>query len=216
MGTHPDEPKSAPPFPPHKGGGNIDTRHLKVGSSVLLPVFVRGALFSCGDPHAAQGDGEVCVAALECSMQASLRFTVHKRSIVTPRFVVAGPLTPRVDPGGFYGTMGIDTDLMQGARKAVLGMIELLGEEHGVSREDAYVLCSLVGDLKILRDRRRGGLERRLCAATIGFCQRRLALTTDHEPASPLLTGRRLRFTLTGYGAGPDHALARRTCAGAV
>ena len=150
MGTHPDEPKSAPPFPPHKGGGNIDTRHLKVRSSVLLPVFVRGAQFSCGDPHAAQGDGEVCVAALECSMQATLRFTVHKRSIVTPRFVVAGPLTPRVDPGGFYGTMGIDTDLMQGARKAVLGMIELLGEEHGVSREDAYVLCSLVGDLKIL------------------------------------------------------------------
>jgi acetamidase/formamidase len=150
MGTHPDDPATAPPFPPHKGGGNVDTRHLKVGSSLFLPVFLRGGLFSCGDPHAAQGDGEVCVAAIECPMKASLRFTVHKRSVGAPRFVVPGPLTPRVDEGGFYGTMGIDPDLMQGARKALRGMIALLGEDHGLSREDAYILCSIAGDLKVL------------------------------------------------------------------
>jgi acetamidase/formamidase len=150
LGTHPDQPQTAPPFPPHKGGGNVDTRHLKVGSSVFLPVFVPGALFSCGDPHAAQGDGEVCVSAIECPMRASLRLTLHQRSIATPRFVVPGPLTPRVDAGGFYGSMGLASDLMEGAKTAVRGMIDFVVEEHGLSREDAYVLCSIAGDLKIL------------------------------------------------------------------
>jgi acetamidase/formamidase len=115
-----------------------------------LPVFVPGALFSCGDPHAAQGDGEVCVSAIECPMRASLRLTLHKRSISTPRFVVPGPWTPRVDAGGFYGSMGLDSDLMEGAKTAVRGMIDFVVEEHGLSREDAYILCSVAGDLKIL------------------------------------------------------------------
>ena len=150
MGNHPDVPERAAPFPPHKGAGNIDTRHLKQGSSLFIPVWRDGAMFSCGDPHAAQGDGEVCVAALECAMRATLRFRLHRRSIATPRFIVPGPLTPRVDSGGYYGTMGIHPDLMQGAKTAVRGMIQLLVEEHRLSREDAYVLCSLAGDLKIL------------------------------------------------------------------
>jgi acetamidase/formamidase len=151
MGTLPDDVEKATPFPPHKGGGNVDTRHLKQGSSFLLPVFRPGALFSCGDPHAAQGDGEVCVAAIETSMQATLRFTLHSGTTISaPRFVVPGPLTPRADAGGWYGTMGIDPDLMQGARRAISGMVELIVSEHGLDREDAYVLCSLAGDLKIL------------------------------------------------------------------
>ncbi len=150
MGNHPDVPERAAPFPPHKGAGNVDTRHLKQGALLFVPVWRDGAMFSCGDPHAAQGDGEVCVAALECPMRATLRFRLHKRSIATPRFLVPGPLTPRVDAGGFYGTMGIHPDLMQGAKTAVRGMIQLLVEEHALSREDAYVLCSLAGDLKIL------------------------------------------------------------------
>jgi acetamidase/formamidase len=121
-----------------------------VGSSVFLPVFVPGALFSCGDPHAAQGDGEVCVSAIECPMRARLRLTLHQRSIATPRFVVPGSLTPQVDAGGFYGSMGLASDLMEGAKTAVRGMIDFVVEEHGLSREDAYVLCSIAGDLKIL------------------------------------------------------------------
>jgi acetamidase/formamidase len=149
MGTLPDDIDHATPFPPHKGGGNVDTRHLKTGTTLLLPVFRPGALFSCGDPHAAQGDGEVCVAAIETDMRATLRFGLRKRSISTPRFIVPGPLTPRTDAGGYYGTMGIHSDLMQGAKEAVRGMIELIVEEHGLPREDAYVLCSLAGDLKI-------------------------------------------------------------------
>ena len=150
MGTHPDEPATAPAFPPHKGGGNIDTRHLTVGSTLWLPVWCEGALFSCGDPHAMQGDGEVCVAALECDMRARLRFTVEPRTISAPYFCTAGALTPRADASGHQGAMGIAPDLMQGTRKAVAAMIEWIVSEHGLAREDAYMLCSLAGDLKIL------------------------------------------------------------------
>jgi acetamidase/formamidase len=150
MGTHPETPAVADPFPPHRGGGNIDTRHLVAGSTLWLPVWCQGALFSCGDPHAAQGDGEVCVAAIECDMKALLRFTVRKQTISTPRFRTPGPLTPHTDSQEYHGTMGIDPDLMQGAKKAVRGMIDWLEAEHGLSREDAYVLSSLAGDLKVL------------------------------------------------------------------
>lgn len=150
MGTHPDDPVIAPSFPPHKGGGNVDTRHLTAGSTLWLPVWCEGALFSCGDPHAAQGDGEVCLAALECDMTARLRFSVERRTIGTPRFRTAGALTPLVDGAGHHGTMGIGPDLMEGARRAVREAIAWLTDEHGLTREDAYVTCSLAGDLKLL------------------------------------------------------------------
>jgi acetamidase/formamidase len=150
MGTHPGEPAVAPVFPPHRGGGNIDNRHLTVGSSVWLPIWCEGALFSCGDPHAAQGDGEVCVAALECDMRASLRLSIEPRTIAAPYFRTAGPLTPLVEGAGHHGAMGIAPDLMEGTRLAVRAMIEWAVTEQGLSREDAYMLCSLAGDLKIL------------------------------------------------------------------
>lgn len=148
MGTHPGGAERQPAFPPHRGGGNMDNRHLVVGSSVFLPVWCPGALFSCGDPHAAQGDGEVCVSAVECDMRAALRFHLHKRRLNAPRYTVPASVAAR-DDGGYVGTMGIDSDLMEGARAAVRGMIEWLSTEHGLSREDAYILCSLAGDLKI-------------------------------------------------------------------
>jgi acetamidase/formamidase len=146
MGVTTDEPGRQDPFPPHAGGGNLDTRHLVLGSRLWLPVWCYGALFSCGDAHAAQGDGEVCVSAVECGMQASLRLTLQRRTIASPSFE-----TPdRVGlPGPYHGTLGIDPDLMEGARKAVRAMIEWLMTERGLGREDAYVLCSLAGDLHI-------------------------------------------------------------------
>jgi acetamidase/formamidase len=146
MGTHPGEPAVAAPFPPHRGGGNIDNRHLTEGASLFLPVWCEGALFSCGDPHAAQGDGEVCVSAVECDMRAVLRFTLHDRSTAGPAFAVPRPA--RCDDA-YFGTMGIDSDLMEGARAAVRAMLSWLVEEHGLTREDAYVLASLAGDLHI-------------------------------------------------------------------
>jgi acetamidase/formamidase len=134
------------PFPPHKGGGNVDCRHLIAGSTLWLPVWCDGALFSCGDAHAAQGDGEVCVTAIECDMRARVRFDLHKRTIAGPAFTVPQAVGM---PGAYYGTLGIDADLMEGARTAVRNTIGWLVDEHGLSREDAYVLCSLAGDLRI-------------------------------------------------------------------
>lgn len=151
MGNHPGEPEFALPFPPHRGGGNMDNRHLVEGSTLWLPVHVPGAQFSVGDPHACQGDGEVCVAALECPMRATLRFTLEKRTIAGPQWrSPAGSLTPRTDAAGYHATMGIAGDLMEGARTAVRAMVEWLVDAHGLTREDAYMLCSLAGDLKIL------------------------------------------------------------------
>lgn len=150
MGVHPAEPPTASPFPPHRGGGNIDNRHLTAGAKVWLPVWCEGALFSCGDPHALQGDGEVCISAVECDMRATLRFTVEPRTIAAPRFQTPGALTAGVEGGGHLGVMGIAPELMQGAREAVSAAIDMLVSERGLSEPDAYMLCSLAGDLKLL------------------------------------------------------------------
>lgn len=148
MGNHPGEPDGELPFPPHRGGGNMDNRHLVEGSTLNLPVWCEGALFSCGDPHAMQGDGEVCATALECPMKATFRFTLSKTSISTPQFRV--PATHAdIDPGEYHGTMGIETDLMAAAKSATQSMLDWIVENHGLSREDAYMLCSLAGNLKI-------------------------------------------------------------------
>ena len=146
MGVPTDIPGRVSPFPPHQGGGNVDCRHLIAGSTLRLPIWCDGALFSCGDAHAAQGDGEVCVSAVECAMRATLRFHVREWASPGPAFTVPHAVGA---PGPYYGTMGINTDLMEGARTAVRNMISWLVEEHGLSREDAYVLCSLAGDLRI-------------------------------------------------------------------
>jgi acetamidase/formamidase len=107
-------------------------------------------LFSCGDAHAAQGDGEVCVTGLEAPMFGSLRFTLLKdHAIARPEYRTPAPLTGRVDSAPFYATTGIGGDLYAAAQDAVRGMIDHLGREYSLGREDAYLLCSLVVDLKI-------------------------------------------------------------------
>ena len=84
IGNCPDREGTFIPFPPHEGGGNVDTRHLTAGTTFHIPVHLPGAHFSIGDPHAAQGDGEVCVAAIECPMRASLRFDVAASPLPRP------------------------------------------------------------------------------------------------------------------------------------
>src|SRR5215207_2945695 len=104
---------AAIPLDPFLGtlGGNMDTRQLHQGTTLYLPVQVPGALFSTGDAHGCQGDGEVCVTGLEAPMYASLRFTLEKgRSIPAPQYRTAGALTPYVDIAGFYGTTGVGPD----------------------------------------------------------------------------------------------------------
>ena len=128
----------------------MDTRQLVRGSTLYLPVQVEQALFSCGDAHGAQGDGEVCVTGLEAPMFASLRFTLDKgRSIPGPQYRTPAPLTRRVDSAPFYATTGVGGDLYVAAQDAVRAMVDHLASNYGLGREDAYLLCSLAVDLKI-------------------------------------------------------------------
>jgi acetamidase/formamidase len=149
MGVCPAGAQAAPIMPPGVFGGNMDTRQLTRDSTLYLPVQVEGALFSCGDAHAAQGDGEVCVTGIESPMYGALRFTLLKdRSIPAPQFHTPDAVGPLV-LGAWYGTTGVGPDLYVGAQEAVRAMIDYLVGEHGLTREEAYVLCSLVVDLRI-------------------------------------------------------------------
>jgi len=150
MGVCPAGASAQPVMPPGTFGGNLDTRQLTRGTTLYLPVQVAGALFSCGDAHAAQGDGEVCVTGLESPMYGALRFTLHKdRPIPAPQYLTGGPLAPRVADAPWYGTTGVGPDLFVGAQEAVRAMVDHLSAEHGLSPEDAYLLCSLCVDLRI-------------------------------------------------------------------
>ncbi|OSX62520.1 hypothetical protein POSPLADRAFT_1055895, partial [Postia placenta MAD-698-R-SB12] len=131
-------------------GGNIDTRHVTAGATLFLPVEVEGALFSIGDGHAAQGDGEVCGTAIETPMKVTVRLTVVQDTpyVQTPHFATPSAGSP-ADSGGCYCTTGVDPDIREATRAAVRGMIAYLGATHGLSRTDAYMLCSVAGDLRM-------------------------------------------------------------------
>src|SRR5437016_7866214 len=135
MGVATDEPGQHAVLPPTKGAGNIDTRHLGVGTKLYLPIFVPGAMFSAGDCHAAQGDGEVCVTGIECPMAFSLRFNVLKGHSIPPwqyRFVTPpGSLQPRFDARGYFVHSALGPDLMENARNSVRYTIEWLVADHG-------------------------------------------------------------------------------------
>jgi acetamidase/formamidase len=153
MGVATDADGPVDVLPPTKGAGNIDTRHLTAGTRLYLPVFVEGALFSAGDCHAAQGDGEVCVTGIECPMSFSLRFSIIKGGNMRPwsyHFLTpAAPLQPKSDAAGYHCVTALGPDLMQNAQNAVRDTIGWLTKDKSMSREDAYVLCSLAGDLRI-------------------------------------------------------------------
>jgi len=135
---------------PRRVGGNMDTRDISEGSVLYLPVEVPGALFSMGDVHAAQGDGEVCGTAIESPMRVRVQFEVVKGLHLNfPRFVTPGPVTRHLDKGGYDITTGVGPDLMEAARAAVSNMIELIAKEHGLSPAEAYMLCSVCADLRI-------------------------------------------------------------------
>jgi formamidase len=151
-------------LPPRENGGNFDVKQLTRGARLLLPVAVDGALFSTGDAHFAQGDGEVCVTAVEMGSTCVVRFRLHsgeaeRRNIRWPRFERSDDFVdPRWGlPRRFVATMGMPIDgqgsnrgedLTLACRQALLNMIDLL-QERGLSREQAYVLCSVAVDLRI-------------------------------------------------------------------
>lgn len=136
--------------PPRRTGGNLDIRDLAKGTVLYLPVEVAGALFSVGDTHAAQGDGEVCGTAIESPMDVTLTLDLVKgANLKMPRFTTPGPVTRHLDAKGYEVTTGIGPDLMTGARQAVEQMVDLLCAQHGMAAVDAYMLVSTCGDLRI-------------------------------------------------------------------
>ncbi len=136
--------------PPRRVGGNLDIRDLTSGVILYLPVEVPGALFSVGDTHAAQGDGEVCGTAIESPMDVVLTLDLLKGAhLKTPRFTTPGPVTRHLDAKGYEVTTGIGPDLMTAARDAVANMVDLLCAMRGMAAVDAYMLVSTCGDLRI-------------------------------------------------------------------
>ncbi len=150
IGLAPAEAGQHSVVPPRRVGGNMDIRDMTTGTELYLPVEVAGGLFSVGDTHAAQGDGEVCGTAIESQMNVAAKFElVKKAKIKFPRYRVRGGEYHRADAKGYDVTTGIGPDLMQGARDAVSGMIDLLTYRHKIAASDAYMLCSVAGDLRI-------------------------------------------------------------------
>ena len=140
MGMPPPEPGAHSTGPPRRWGGNMDCKELVAGTTLYLPIPVDGALFSAGDGHAVQGDGEVSGTAIEAPTSAQLTLDV------TDEPGLEWPLA-RID--GAWLTFGFDEDLMTAARIALEGMLVLMGRELGVSGPDAVALASLGVDLRI-------------------------------------------------------------------
>ena len=128
----------------------MDIRDLTAGSTLHLPVEVEGALLSIGDTHGAQGDGEVCGTAIESAMHVTVSVELSKAGAPRfPRLSLPGGLAPQPDPEGWEMTTGIGPDLMQAAKDAVAEMVDLIAAWRGISPEDAYMLCSVCGNLRI-------------------------------------------------------------------
>lgn len=135
--------------PPTFIGGNMDNKDLVAGTTLFLPVFNKGALFQIGDGHAGQGDGEVDITAMETSLVGTLEFVVRKDLKTS---------YPRAETPTQYITMGFDDDLAAAAHKAILNMVEFIAAEQHLSRDDAYMLTSVAGDVHITEvvDRNKG------------------------------------------------------------
>lgn len=150
MGVALAQPGTHSVIPPRHVGGNLDIRDLSAGTELYLPVEVAGALFSVGDTHAAQGDGEICGTAIESAMNVTLTFDIIKDAAPpAPRFVTPGPVSRHLDRAGYEVTTGVGPDLMTAARDAVSAMIDLIAAQQQMTPEDAYMLCSVCGDLRI-------------------------------------------------------------------
>ncbi|HUK10943.1 MAG TPA: acetamidase/formamidase family protein [Stellaceae bacterium] len=125
---------------PREFGGNIDLKELTAGAILRLPVWTEGALFSTGDGHGVQGDGEVCLTALETALTGTFELTLRRDL----RLVM-----PRAETPTHHITMGFDEDLDDAAKQSLRDMIKLLGETVALPPQDAYMLASLGVDLHV-------------------------------------------------------------------
>ncbi len=126
--------------PPGIHAGNLDNKELVAGTTLFIPIHARGALFEVGDGHAAQGNGEVCITALETSLVGKFTFVVRKDMKLR---------WPRAETPTAIMTMGINEDLTEATRIAVREMIDFLAVEKKLNRDDAYMLASVAADLSI-------------------------------------------------------------------
>ena len=135
--------------PPTINGGNMDDKALVAGTTLYLPVHAKGALFQAGDGHAAQGNGEVDITALETSLTGTFEFVLHKRQLTS---------YPRAETPDAYIAMGFDDDLSNATRKALRNMIDFLVSAKKLTRDDAYMLVSVAGNVEVteLVDRNKG------------------------------------------------------------
>ena len=149
VGVAPKEPGRFSTQPPRDNGGNLDVRDMTIGATVWLPVLVEGALFATGDCHAAQGQGEVCVTGIEAPMTMTMRIGL-RRGLRLKEVQLRRPSpASRLDAHGWHITTAHGPDLMENAKNAVRCMIDWLCEYHSMNRSQAYILCSVAGDLKI-------------------------------------------------------------------
>ncbi|MEL6191100.1 MAG: acetamidase/formamidase family protein [Bacteroidota bacterium] len=140
MGVAPTSEEMLSTIPPRANGGNMDDPNMVEGTTVYFPVFVEGALFSIGDAHAAQGLGEVCGTGLEARTRIIYEVEVLKNKSIKE---------PQYETDDYYAVTAFGETLDEAAKKAVRYMIDYLEAERGLSRMEAYALCSLAGDLKI-------------------------------------------------------------------
>jgi len=149
LGVAPAEPGPHSIVPPSRYGGNLDTKHLTPGTTLYLPVGVEGALFSLGDTHAAQGDGEVCGTAIETAMDVVLRLSVQRDLRVdAPQLDIPAAAFAQ-EQTSYHVCTGVAPDLLQATHDAVHATIAWLGETHGLDREEAYAVASVACDLRI-------------------------------------------------------------------
>jgi acetamidase/formamidase len=140
LGVAPDTDSLLSTIPPRANGGNMDDPFMVAGTTVYLPIFVEGALFSIGDAHVTQGLGEVCGTAIEAPMRFIVELNVIKGKKIQE---------PQYETDDYYATTGFDTTIDGAAKKAVKYMVNYLIEEKGMEPNEAYALCSLAGDLHI-------------------------------------------------------------------
>lgn len=150
MGVVPDSDDNWHSAPPARIGGNLDINELGAGSTLYLPVEVSGALFFAGDPHFAQGDGEVALSALEGSLSATLRLSVLKQgNPAIPPIGDDGLRTPFAETKTHWLAIGLDEDLNEAMRMAVRQSVEFLSRRFGIARHLAYAYCSAAVDYEV-------------------------------------------------------------------
>ncbi len=147
MGVAPAEEGDFRTRPPGPFGGNLDVKQLSAGATLYLPVMQEGALFSCGDAHAAQGDGEVCINGMECPADVQLQFFLHKHQPLAGPMIESTLRPTAIDPA--WIVVASAEDALEAARAATSRMIDLLVAQWGFSEIHAYLLCSVAMDLRL-------------------------------------------------------------------